>query len=413
MAARGDLIAQFIEITGTDENTARFYLTSCEWDIEQALGNYWSTQSDPPAESLAGDQSNNPTPALATTTSVAGAGVAGATASAAAAPAAAAAKKSASTPSGPPPKAAATKPKFATLSDMSKQPSSDEEHQAFYAGGSDRSGQQVLGPAKRKNFREQLTDMMRSAQEQNIAEVGVGPSTSGTANASGNVWGQGMRLGMTDNDHTAVGTNRSAQPAENKPVVVLKLWSQGFSIDGGELRHYDDPQNKEFLETVMRGEIPQELLEMGRMVNVDVEDHRHEDFKRQAVPQTFKGSGQKLGSPVGNVVTNKEPAAAAAALAPEDVAKQEASARDALNLNAEAPSTTLQIRLADGSRLAAQFNLTHTVSDIRRFIQTARPQYSNSNFVLVSSFPTRELSDDSSTIEKAGLKNAALMQRLK
>jgi len=44
---------------------------------------------------------------------------------------------------------------------------------------------------------------------------------------------------------------------------------------------------------------------------------------------------------------------------------------------------------------------------------SARPQYSNSNFVLVSSFPTRELSDDDSTIEKAGLKNAALMQRLK
>lgn len=112
---------------------------------------------------------------------------------------------------------------------------------------------------------------------------------------------------------------------------------------------------------------------MGRMVNVDVEDHRHEDFKRQAVPQTFKGSGQKLGSPVGNIVTDKDTAtaaSAAAAAAPGDVANQEASARDALNLNAEAPLTTVQIRLADGSRLAAQFNLTHTVSDIRRFIQT-------------------------------------------
>jgi len=108
---------------------------------------------------------------------------------------------------------------------------------------------------------------------------------------------------------------------------------------------------------------------MGRMVNVDVEDHRHEDFKRQAAPQTFKGSGQKLGSPVGNIVMNKDPVASAA-VAPGDVANQEASARDAINLNAEAPLTTLQIRLADGSRLAAQFNLTHTVSDIRRFIQT-------------------------------------------
>lgn len=108
---------------------------------------------------------------------------------------------------------------------------------------------------------------------------------------------------------------------------------------------------------------------MGRMVNVDVEDHRQEDFKRQAVPQTFKGSGQKLGSPVANIVTNRTPVAAAAPASPTEVANHEATARDALNLNAEAPLTTLQIRLADGSRLAAQFNLTHTVSDIRRFIQ--------------------------------------------
>ncbi|ALC40534.1 p47 [Drosophila busckii] len=406
MANKGDLIAQFIEITSTDETVAKFYLSSSEWNIENALGTYWTTQGDPTTEANASGQAsptgqanptgkgNNPTPASTPASTSSGAAVQA------------------------PAKASTTKPKFATLSDMSKQSSSDDEHQAFYAGGSDRSGQQVLGPAKRKNFREQLTDMMRSAQEQNIAEVGVGPSTSGTGNAGGSVWGQGMRLGMTDNDHTAVGTTRGAQPSENKPVVVLKLWSQGFSIDGGELRHYDDPQNKEFLETVMRGEIPQELLEMGRMVNVDVEDHRHEDFKRQSMPQSFKGSGQKLGSPVGNISTNQESAPTAAttvtsAAAPVDVSNQEASARDALNVNAAAPLTTLQIRLADGSRLAAQFNLTHTVSDIRRFIQAARPQYSNSNFVLVSSFPTRELSDDSSTIEKAGLKNAALMQRLK
>ncbi|KAH8374108.1 NSFL1 cofactor p47 [Drosophila serrata] len=408
MASHDELIAQFIEITGTDENVARFYLTSCDWDIEQALGNYWSTQADlpPPAQTVG--HADNPAPKPTSSTA---APAAAGTSSAKSAPKSTSTAASGSADVAPPgPKA---KPKFATLSDMSKEPSSDDEQQAFYAGGSDRSGQQVLGPPKRKNFREQLTDMMRSAQEQNIAEVGPSTSSAGSSSAGGgNVWGQGMRLGMTDNDHTAVGTSRPPQGGENKPVVVLKLWSQGFSIDGGELRHYDDPQNKEFLETVMRGEIPQELLEMGRMVNVDVEDHRHEDFKRQAAPLTFKGSGQKLGSPVANVVT-ESPSVPAATLSPDDAANQEASARDAINLNSEAPSTTLQIRLADGSRLAAQFNMSHTVSDIRRFIRTARPQYSTSNFILVSSFPTRELSDDNSTIEKAGLKNAALMQRLK
>lgn len=30
------------------------------------------------------------------------------------------------------------------------------------------------------------------------------------------------------------------------------------------------------------------------------------------------------------------------------------------------PTTSIQLRLADGSRMVAKFNLTHTVADIRR-----------------------------------------------
>lgn len=134
---------------------------------------------------------------------------------------------------------------------MSKRTSNndDEEGQAFYAGGSDRSGQQVLGPPKRKNFREQLTDMFRMAQE-NSASPDSAPAPSTSSGAS---WGQGIRLGMTDSDHSVVTPSSKEGENKTKPVVVLKLWSQGFSIDDGELRLYEDPQNKEFLETVMRG----------------------------------------------------------------------------------------------------------------------------------------------------------------
>ena len=73
----------------------------------------------------------------------------------------------------------------------------------------------------------------------------------------------------------------------------------------------------------------------------------------------------------------------------------------------------IQIRLADGSRLSGRFNHSHTISDIRRYIQSARPQYAAQNFALLTSFPTKELSDDTETIEKAKLQNAALLQRLK
>lgn len=54
--------------------------------------------------------------------------------------------------------------RFATISSLNKDASSDEEEgQAFYAGGSEHSGQQVLGPGKKKNSI--VAEMFKSAQE--------------------------------------------------------------------------------------------------------------------------------------------------------------------------------------------------------------------------------------------------------
>uniref|UniRef100_W8B5B3 NSFL1 cofactor p47 n=1 Tax=Ceratitis capitata TaxID=7213 RepID=W8B5B3_CERCA len=397
MSNNDELIAQFIEISGGDENVARFYLASSNWSLEDALSNFLGNQVDgeggndePTTERNAGGATLDPTPTNSTNR---GRPVTGSVDNFT--------KKS------------SERPKVATLNDMTKRSSNEEEGQAFYAGGSERSGQQVLGPPKRKNFREQLTDMFRMAQEHSGGESA---STSTGASTSGAVqWGQGVRLGMTDNDHAVVGGKEqedSSSTDEKRPIVVLKLWSQGFSIDDGELRLYDDPENKEFLETVMRGEIPHELLEMGWLVNVDVEDHRHEDYKRKTVPPKFKGSGHTLGSPTPNIevaaAAPKSTTQATAVAAKGD----ENSAKDKLKVDTSQPTTTLQIRLADGSRLTAQFNLNHTVADIHDYIRNARPQYVDGNFRLVSSFPTRELSDEAATIELAGLKNASIMQRM-
>lgn len=45
-----------------------------------------------------------------------------------------------------------------------------------------------------------------------------------------------------------------------------------------------------------------------------------------------------------------------------------ARASENLNLDATQPTTTIQIRLADGSRLSGRFNLSHTVDDLRAYI---------------------------------------------
>lgn len=83
-----------------------------------------------------------------------------------------------------------------------------------------------------------------------------------------------------------------------------------------------------------------------------------------------------------------------------------------LNLDTTKPITTIQIRLADGSSVRAQFNLTHTINDLRRYITTMRPQYAIRDFSLLTMYPTKELTEDK-TIEETGLKNATIMQRLK
>ena len=35
--------------------------------------------------------------------------------------------------------------------------------------------------------------------------------------------------------------------------VAIKFWSNGFSVDDGPLRSLEDPENKQFLDSVTRG----------------------------------------------------------------------------------------------------------------------------------------------------------------
>lgn len=72
---------------------------------------------------------------------------------------------------------------------------------------------------------------------------------------------------------------------------------------------------------------------------------------------------------------------------------------------------SLQIRLADGSRLVGQFNHDHTVANVRNYITIARPQYQTQQFNLLSTYPSKIL-DDSQSLAEAGLLNAAIMQKL-
>jgi hypothetical protein len=73
--------------------------------------------------------------------------------------------------------------------------------------------------------------------------------------------------------------------------------------------------------------------------------------------------------------------------------------------------SVLQLRLSDGTRMVARFNTTHTVADIRGFIDAARPGGSGPYQLQTMGFPPVKLTNPTQTIEGAGLLNAVVIQK--
>ncbi|XP_075682328.1 UBX domain-containing protein 2B isoform X1 [Rhinoderma darwinii] len=188
--------------------------------------------------------------------------------------------------------------------------------------------------------------------------------------------------------------------------IVLKLWNNGFSLADGELRSYTDPVNAQFLESVKRGEIPLELQRWvhGGQVSLDMEDHQDQEYVKPRLKfKAFSGEGKKLGSLTPEIVSTPS--------SPEEEHKPFLNAE--VRLDEQVPTTKIQIRLTDGSRLVQRFNLSHRIADIRHFIIQSRSDFAQTDFVLVTTFPNTELTDEDQTLEEANIVNTVILQRIK
>uniref|UniRef100_A0A667IFB0 UBX domain-containing protein 2B n=1 Tax=Lynx canadensis TaxID=61383 RepID=A0A667IFB0_LYNCA len=210
-------------------------------------------------------------------------------------------------------------------------------------------------------------------------------------------------------EHGAVPLNEATRASgdnKSKVQILLKLWSNGFSLDDGELRPYHDPPNAQFLESVKKGEIPLELQRLvhGGHVNLDMEDRRDQEYIKPRLRfKAFSGEGQKLGSLTPEIVSTPS--------SPEEEDKSILNA--VVLIDDSVPTTKIQIRLADGSRLIQRFNSTHRILDVRDFIIQSRPEFATLDFILVTSFPNKELTDESLTLQEADILNTVILQQLK
>nr|CAB3264448.1 NSFL1 cofactor p47-like [Phallusia mammillata] len=394
MSEQADLINEFRSIADVPEERARFFLESAAWQLPVALSSFFDAGPSPDIPDEMMDAENNPSeeedppdedaPARNT-------------------------RASGSQPDKKPETTRSTRSsKFSSIRDFAKEEKledDEEEGQEYYAGGSEQSGEVIVGPPRKKKTNEEITKDLFAEAKKHGAES-VEPGDRGPSKPKAKYFtGGGYKLGESEEDASEF-VPGAETPEERGPTnVVLKLWANGFTVDDGPIRDFNDPANAEFLKSIKKGEIPQELLKGARRgeVHVDMEDHRQEEYKAQKKKiKPFSGQGHMLGSPT--------PAVSYGASA---VVPQVSPVDPPVIVRDSEPTTNIQIRLAGGQRLVQKFNHNHRISDIRSFLINKNPQMAGQTFVLMTTFPNKELTDETQTISDAKLLNASIVQKLK
>lgn len=160
----------------------------------------------------------------------------------------------------------------------------------------------------------------------------------------------------------------TAADSTNPPRRTITMYRNSFTVDNGPERRLDDPNNAEFLKDLARGIVPKELMDGdgsgedgsggggGGDATVGLIDKRHADYNADdcdcdddhghgqgpAVPRSFAGEGQSLGS--------------TAAVATGGIISPTTATAETPTVNTAQPTTVIQIRLLNGRRLRVTIN---------------------------------------------------------
>ncbi|KAK4363230.1 hypothetical protein RND71_018471 [Anisodus tanguticus] len=367
-AQREELVTTFCDITSSSKPEAHFFLESHNFDLDSAVSSFFDNNTLDENDDL------DPTPASTATNLDAQ-------------------RRSPPRTRNPPTSSrGGAAGGIHTFSDMNRRPvtgsgSDTDEPQEYYTGG-EKSGMLVQDPTKGNDV-----DAIFDQARQHAAVEGP-PASSGSRSFTG-----------TSRRLTGETVSAAPQPPESVTHITT-FWTNGFTINDGPLRRFDDPENAPFLESIRKSECPKELEPEDRRTSVRVNLTRREEDcpvpeKRRAL---FQGVGRTLGSTCSTEQVDSIGAISSFTAAP--------SPSVGLVVDQSKPSTSIQLRLADGTRMVSRFNYQHTVRDIRGFIDASRPGESRSYQLQTVGFPPKQLSDLEQTLEQAGLANSVVIQTL-
>lgn len=126
----------------------------------------------------------------------------------------------------------------------------------------------------------------------------------------------------------------------------------------------------------------------------------YEAAARPADPWASSGAGQRLDGGSGS--------SSAAPAAPVDTAELAAQVKP-VDLNA--PSFTIRVKFPDGKAVTCTFNGSHTVAQVRAYLQVTYPDAFKDPYVLMDAggFPPKKLSEMGQSLDDAGIKAGAAL----
>lgn len=369
-AEHDEVVSQFCAMTGTQPEQAQQYLAANHGDIEAAVTEFFAAQDEALQDmNTGGGRQLNTEEASA-------ASEGGRTLGGGAGPASSAAPATSSSS-----RRSAPKKKFATLGDFSTgdaQESSEDDgssDQDFFAGG-EKSGLAVQNP---DDLKKKILEKARRAQP---------PPSEDTPSRQSHFTGTARTLGGDDAPSRVIADPAGPAPQRAQRVQrTLHFWADGFSVDDGDLYRSDDPRNAEILEGIRQGRAPLTIMNVQAGQEVDVELKQHEEKYTKPKPKykAFSSAGQRLGSPTPGVQSQHSTPSATPPQTTSEPAKPE--------VDESQPTVTLQIRLGDGTRLTSRFNTTATLGDVYSFVAAASPDSQSRQWVLMTTFPSKELTD--------------------